>query len=144
MTETDSASPRPGVVSAAYYVALVLGLVSLGVTPWNPGGLIQGPLFLIAAWGIRNRRAWSAYGLALLTLVLSAVPFANEMISGPGFAKERAASLAVAMLFSLTMVLLLFFAGRAMDRAYGRRGMAWPWVAATVFFGSFFLLFGLY
>ena len=144
MTDTDSASPRPGVVSVAFYITLALGILALIAIPWNPEGLIQALLFLIAAWGIRRGRAWSAYGLALLTLVLSGVPIVAALLRGQSLASREAWSLGVAAVFSLALVLLLFFAGQALERLHGRRGMAWPWIGGAVLVGGFFLLFGLY
>jgi signal peptidase I len=144
MTATNPISQRPRVVNAAFYIILIFSILSLITIPWNPGGVIQAPLYLIAAWGIHREHAWSAYGLALLTLVLNAVPFASGMLRERSLANAEALTLAVAVAFSLALVILLFFAGRAMERHYGRRGLAWPWVAGSVFACGFFLLFGLF
>jgi hypothetical protein len=132
MTATNPDSQRPRVVNAAFYIILILGVLSLIAIPWSPGGVIQAPLYLIAAWGIRRERAWSAYGLALLTLVWTAVLFAGGMLREPGLGNARALNLGVAVAFSLALVILLFGAGRAMDRHYSRRGMEWPWISGSV------------
>jgi signal peptidase I len=144
MTATNPISQQPRVVNAAFYIILIFSILSLITIPWNPGGVIQGPLYLIAAWGIHRERAWSAYGLALLTLVLNAVPFAVGMPRERSLVNVEVLTLAVAVAFSLALVILLFFAGRAMERHCGRRGMAWPWIAGSVFACGFFLLFGLF
>jgi signal peptidase I len=139
MTPTDSASPRAGIVSAAFYVTLILGLLSLLVSPWSPAALLQAPLFLIASVGLWKRRAWSAYGLALLSLVSTVVPIVARS-GGP----LPASTLIVAGVFTLAIAMLLFFAGRALERLHGRRGLAWPWIACSVFVAGFFTLFGIY
>jgi signal peptidase I len=144
MTATNPDSQRPSVVNAAFYIILILGVLSLIAIPWNPGGVIQAPLYLIAAWGIRRERAWSAYGLALLTLVLTAVLFAGGVQREQGLGNARALNLGVAVALSLALVILLFWAERAMDRHYSRRSMAWPWITGSVFTCGFFLLFGLF
>lgn len=139
MTDMDSASPQPRIIAAAFYVTLVLGVLALVVIPWNPGGLIQGPLYLIAAIGIRRKRAWSAYGLALLTLVTTAVPILE--LSRQTIPMSF---LATAVLFGLGIALVLLFAGRAIERCYGRHGLAWPWIAGSACVGVFFALFSVY
>ena len=142
MTATDSSSPQPRVISVAYYIMSTLAVLSLIAIPWEPGGLIQGPLYLIVALGIRRERAWSAYGLALLTLVLTVVPIAGVIFGE--LSQIQVWSLAAAVLFGLAIVMLLFFAGRAIERRHGRRGMAWPWIAASVIVGGLFALFRPY
>jgi signal peptidase I len=127
-------------VSVAFYLILILGLLSMIAIPWSPEALVQGPLFLITAWGIRRRRAWSAYGLAILLFVLTAVPLVSILIQGT----QQAAQLISAGVFALAIVILLFFAGRAIEAVHGRHGLAWPWIGASALLGGFFLLFGLY
>jgi hypothetical protein len=60
--------------------------------------------YLMAARGIRRERAWSAYGLALLTLVLTAVPFAVGVLREQGLGNRKASNLGVAVAFSLALV----------------------------------------
>ena len=140
MTENDYATPRPIVATIAYYVMLVLGILSLASVPWRPEAVLPAVLFFAVALGIRRRHAWSAYGFALLTLAFSAAPFAGEMLRN----RDQARFLLAGEAFNLAIVLLLFFAGRELERRYGRRGMAWPWIGGSVFTGGFFLLFGLF
>jgi signal peptidase I len=142
MTPTSSDPPRPAVVNVAFYVLLVLGILSVIAIPWNPGGLIQGPINFIAAWGIRRQRAWGAYGLALLTLVATIVPLAVIQFGQQN--SLLASALAIAVVISAAIVLLLFLAGRALERLHGRRGMAWPWIAASAFIVVFFALFRVF
>jgi len=140
MTVDEVAPSRPLIASVAYYVMLVLGILFLALVPWNPGGLVDGVLFLIAALGIRRLHAWSAYGLALLMLVMSGGPIAGQMFGG----NVAVALLIVAGGFTLVILVLLFFAGRALEQKYGRRGRAWPWALASVAAGTVLLLFRLY
>jgi len=44
MTATNPGSQRPRVVNAAFYIILILGVLSLIAIPWSPGGVIQAPL----------------------------------------------------------------------------------------------------
>jgi signal peptidase I len=139
MTSTDSVTPRPAIVSVAMYLMLGLGILALFAIPWNPGSVIQGPLYLAAAWGISRNRAWSAYGLALLTGVLTVAALTSQKLPG-----TQMMLLTVAAALTVAIVLVLFLAGRAIERTYGRRGLAWPWVAGSVLGGLFFVLFGFY
>ena len=48
------------------------------------------------------------------------------------------------MVFALALAILLFFAGRALERIDGRRGMAWPWIAGSALAGGFLLCFSFF
>jgi signal peptidase I len=117
-----------------------LGVLCLVAIPWNPGAVIEGVVFLASAFGMRRLHAWSAYGAALLILVMTGVPLAGLLAEG----NVRASLVLVSGVISLAIVLLLFFAGRALEGQYGRRGRAWPWAAGSVLAGAIFLFFGFF
>lgn len=145
MTETGSASsPAPRVVNAAFYILVFLGVISLVAALGNPEALLQGLLYLIAAWGIRRDRAWSAYGLGLFTSILALVLAIEAMVGQNNPASVNRGTLSLALAFNLAIIVLLIYTGRAIEARCGRRGMAWPWIAASVFAGGFMALFGLY
>jgi signal peptidase I len=144
ITSTGASSPRPAVEIAVFYAALLLGVVSILASPAIPEGLIRGPLCLLAAWGMRRERAWSAYGLALLAAVSAGTTMANGMFGPQQPTSLAAATLKLSALVAVGVVVLFFLAGRSIERRVGRRGRAWPWIAASMLIGGFLLLFGLY
>ncbi|HEY3836043.1 MAG TPA: signal peptidase I [Bryobacteraceae bacterium] len=141
MTPNDSDSPRPIAVGTAFYFTLGLGVLSLAMVPWQPGAFLQALIYLCAAWGIRRKHAWAAYGLALLTLVPILVMMGGQIAR---IGQAGAVAAGSAALFTLALLVVLFLAGRALERQYGRRGSPWPWMSVTVLLVAFLALFGLY
>ena len=141
MTPNDSASPRPVAVGTAFYFTLGLGVLSLVMVPWQPAAFLQAVAYLCAAWGIHRNHAWSAYGLLLLTLVPFLILVVGQMSR---MGQVGATAMGATTLFTLALLVVLFLAGRALDKQYGRRGSPWPWVGVTVLLGGFLGLFGLY
>src|SRR5450755_4847675 len=85
---------------------------------------------LISGIGIIRRRAWSAYGVALLcSAQLLLIPF---LLLRSGTLPRRPLDLWVITSVLLLLILLFFFAGRSLAAAGSPRGRAWPWIALAV------------
>jgi len=126
-----------GIVKAALYITLGLGILFLIATLTTPLAFPQALVYLFAAFGIYRRNAWSAYGLALLT-VATAVMGCLAVID------RITPYLFAGVTVNFAVAVLLFLCGRSLEQQFGRRGIAWPWLCATVAVVAFFALFRLY
>jgi signal peptidase I len=93
---------------------------------WMPYPLI----FAMAGIGIIRRRAWSAYGVALLcSAQLLLVPF---LVFRSGSSLAMRPDFWVAVGLMVVLIPIFFFAGRSLAAAGSPQGRAWPWIALTV------------
>ena len=126
-----------GIVKAAFYITVGLGILCLIGTLMNPVAILQSLMYLLAAWGISRRSAWSAYGLALLT-------FGASIMGGFSVIDRINSTILVSLAMNLALAVLLFLAGRSLEQQFDRRGIAWPWISVTVAVVAFFAFFYLY
>jgi signal peptidase I len=124
----------------AFGTALLLATIgAYGVASGSPGALLTIPIFVIGGIGIRRRRVWSAYGLALFLsaqLVSLAIPWVREAFTSGGM------TILVVILY-LGLTLLFLRAGRSLASAGSPRGHAAGWVilAAVTALGCLSFLF---
>lgn len=119
-------------IGVSFGVAITLGGLLLAGTLRNPGCLPFASMFLVAAFGIRRHKLWSAFGGALL--IAASVATATITLLRNRTIEVPWASLAIVWLILLTLAWLLYRAGRAM-RGSGPVGSraAWISLAAVVF-----------
>ncbi len=131
-------------VRAAYIVAFVAAaLIVVSAIPNNFIRLPSAAISLMAGIGIVRGRVWSAYGYALYQLAgLLAIPIILFRYGIPNllFALEFVAGAALAMALAVLFVL----AGRSLEAAGSKRGLASPWIAVSalsslplIFVGAF-------
>jgi signal peptidase I len=115
-------------------VACIVAFVSavLVILSAVTGQLILLPVALIplmGGLGIRKMRIWSAYGMALYFL---GQLFVLVVLTARG--PTQGAFVTVTALTCILMILLFFFAGRALTSAGGQRGRVTPWIVISTLF----------
>ena len=115
-------------IRAAFYITVLLDIVALVTAVFRPVALLAVVIFTVAAIGIRRSRAWSAYGLALLTV--STIVCGGIILYRDGPVPMSAFDLAAPAVFQLLFAAIWVAAGWRM-RAQSPRGWAWPWVALS-------------
>ena len=116
--------------TAAVVAFLMAGLSILSALM---GTILLLPLALIpltAGIGILRRGVWSAYGFALfqfVQLLILAIVIIRTGASG-GALPVTLGTMAV----SMALVVLFVLAGRAVQTGNGKRGLAWPWIVASI------------
>jgi signal peptidase I len=135
--EYDSLPRAARWASGTAFLVAMIG--AYGVARGSPIGLLTIPIFVIGGIGIRRRRAWSAYGLALFLsaqLVSLAIPWVRE-------AAFASVGTVLAAILSLGLALLFLWAGRSLASAGSPRSPAAGWMilAAVTVLGCLSLLF---
>jgi signal peptidase I len=125
MSESQAFPRRSAAITIGLATTLALAALFLLAGLWNPvAGLPLAAIFLIAAYGIHRRRAWSAYGGALLLASMAAI------------AAIRAPHLPVAGIVTSAGIIgiaafALFYAGRRMP-AGAAPGSRSGWIALAL------------
>ena len=116
-------------------VASVLAflIAGLGTISALVGPIIILPLALIplmAGIGILRKRAWSAYGYALLQFVqLLLIPL---VLLRSGSSNQLSLEVAASAALLVVLIPIFFLAGRSLDIAGTAHGSPWPWIAISV------------
>src|SRR5262249_55440851 len=121
--------PKSRMVTAAWLLALGLTLFSLAVAVFEPPTLLHAVLFAIITIGILKRRAWSAYGAALL-LVATRGSYLLLMARNSPLAEIPWADLAFWIGLLLALAFVFYRAGRHLPVQGSRR--TWIALAAVV------------
>jgi len=119
-------------VTTGLVTAIVLAVLYLVASLWTPvTALPTAIVFLIVAYGIRQRIAWNAYGGALFLAALAGIVVA-AMARSP--AKVPWGTAAVGLGLLALCGLLLYLAGRALPAPQSHRSRGiWIALAAVVF-----------
>lgn len=123
-------APRGKLVTLAYIVAFVAAAIELV-------SLVSGQLsglfflfFLCAGIGILRRRAWSAFGPALV-ITAQFLVLGISLLRAAGLEASRGL-LVAGLVLSPLLIGLFFFAGRSIAVTDAPRGTALPWVILAV------------
>jgi signal peptidase I len=127
--EASELRPKlPGVAIAAVVVAFLVGALTLAAATVHASYLIAAVLPVAAAVTLLRRRAWGAYGFALVALAQAFI--IPVLLMGNSSISSRQTWLAT--IVEAGFALLFFFAGRALSRAGAKAGVRWPWIALAV------------
>jgi signal peptidase I len=128
----------PKVATAAVIVAILLAATFLLSARTHIFLAAFAAVPIGSAISILRRRAWGAYGLALVELAQSVItPFAlTETLA----IRQLAINIAVGVLISA----LFFFAGRSLTAVGAQRGWRWPWIVLACLFTLPFFFFGAF
>lgn len=129
---------KHGVEVWAFWVAIAILVLALFGTIWTPVNLIHAVISAAAANGIRRRKAWAGYVLALVLVTEIAV--ALQSLTARGASASHVTVWAAAVL-QFGIAVLLWSAGRAIRRRGGQPGHAWPWVTVAALLLMTILLF---
>ncbi len=123
--------PRSILVTIACIVAFLgAALGAVNVALGQLLAVLVFAIFLVAGIGILRRRAWNAYGLALVLasqlLVLGITVLRTAGTDAPF------ATIAISALFNLILIILFVFTGRSLASTDAPRGRALPWLVLAV------------
>ncbi len=123
-------TPRGKLVTLAYIVAFVAAAIEfINLASGQLSGLFF-PVFLCAGIGILRRRAWSAFGLALV-ITAQFLILVISLLRAAGLEASKGLFVAGLVLGSI-LIGLFFFTGRSLAATDAPRGSALPWVILAV------------
>ncbi len=123
-------APRGKLVTLAYIVAFVAAAIEfISLASGQLSGLFF-LLFLCAGIGILRRRAWSAFGFALV-ITAQFLVLGISLLRAAGLDASRGLRVA-GLVLSPILIGLFFFAGRSLAATDAPRGNALPWVILAV------------
>jgi signal peptidase I len=124
---------------AAFWIAIVVGVLTLAAVFSNPVEALVAAPYLLAAWGIRRGNAWAAAALACL---FAAAPAILLVHAAQHTADPSVTAVAMASAIGLA---LAYYPARAAAEWFRRgapRGRAWPWAVMLLALG--WLAFGFW